>query len=152
MPALIPVVPQLTNNLGLNPPIYTETFQLTAAQIRSLNSVPVSLIPAPGTNIAFVPIRAIYILTAGSVVFSGAVTVHLAVGSVATAAIAMGTGSAAEVKVDNAGVTTTDYVASTTGIDAALTIASAADRTGGTGSVLTVIVTYALLDLTNILP
>ena len=150
MPILIPGVPQAAQNLGLNPVLYTETFLIAPAQVRTLNSFPVQLVPAPGENRLLLPVRSFYALPQGVVPYSGALTISLLTGAVPTSfGVGVGTGAATVITSDEClgDVEATDFAAA---LDAPMFLTASADRTAG-DSTLTAIVTWALLDFTSVL-
>src|SRR5262249_39088177 len=73
MQGLITQVGQSSNNLGLFAPTYQFAQQFTVDQMRTLNSVPITLVPSGGKFTILIPISMYSVFNAGvtPVVFSG---------------------------------------------------------------------------------
>lgn len=83
MSEFIAKVPQALQNLGLQPVQYSQTFELTAAQVRTLQSAPITLVPSAGANIVLLPVSDIVAFKAATpaVNFSGPVALAIEVGT-----------------------------------------------------------------------
>lgn len=124
---------------------------LTLAQLQSLNSIPVTIVSAPAAGILVIPIQVVAGLNIASVVFSGAITLDIIVGTSdfgLVTTLALGDGTAAVVRGEAAMGDTTDL---TGAIGGAISVQSAADRTGGTGSSGFVFVKYATVDVSDLI-
>jgi hypothetical protein len=152
MPAFIPTIPQAFNDLGLLGPVYEQTIQVRDAALRSLNSEPVVVIAAPGPNKLIMPgAVGVQIITAGTVAFSGAISGRLVIplsGDVLDVSLpAVISGSVSEViAIEQWFPSGGDYV-SNSGVNAPVVLISGGDVTGGDGTVLTLILTYLVIDV-----
>src|SRR5262245_21463447 len=95
--------PQSMNNLGLFVNTYQIARQFTAEEIRTLNSVPITLVPAYGPNTVIIPFSAVatFGATDPPVAFSGDVHPRYNVGTTAIASSLQTDGTASQAKWDD---------------------------------------------------
>jgi hypothetical protein len=136
----IPGPPGVAGASGASSTLLTATHLLTAAELRSLNTVPIQLVAAPGSGFSLFPLCLImeksvsvgFSGTGGSIiiVYAGQTVDLLNPGAVSLALSSVAT--AIYTKPINTGVTAGSLVGYS---NSALNIKSGADITGGTGDV-----------------